>query len=175
MWWSDRSPSRCSGRVPARRSALLGLAALGLGGCGFQLKREPPLPFKTIALTGFAPRSPMGLELRRSLARQVQVVEAPAQAEVVLQAQADTRERSIVAQTASAQVRELQLRVKLQFRAHNAGGRELLPSSTLLLARDMSTNEGIALAKQIEEEELFREMQADIVLQVLRRLAAIKV
>jgi LPS-assembly lipoprotein len=157
-----------------RRALLVAAGGALLAGCGFQLRREPPLPFKTIALTGFAPRSPMGLELKRSLARQVQVVEAPAQAEVVLQAMADARERSIVAQTASAQLRELQLRVKLQFRAHSASGRELLPASALLLARDLSTSEGIALAKQIEEEELFREMQADIVLQVLRRLAAIR-
>lgn len=163
----------------ARRALLISAAAAAasatLTGCGFQLRREPPLPFKSIALTGFAQRSPLGLELKQALARQVQVVDAPSNAEVVLHALADARERSIVAQTATAQVREMQLRVKLQFRAHTPGGRELVPASTLLLARDLSYNEGIALAKQLEEGELFREMQSDIVLQVLRRLAAVKV
>lgn len=168
-----RNPRRTLLRAVAAAGA--GTAASLLAGCGFQLRREPPLPFKSIALTGFAPRSPMGQELKDALARQVRVLEAVGDADVVLHAQADARERSIVAQTASAQVRELQLRVRLQFRAHTPGGRELVPSSTLLLSRDMSFNEGIALAKQLEEGELFREMQSDIVLQVLRRLAAIRV
>jgi LPS-assembly lipoprotein len=38
----------------------------------------------------------------------------------------------------------------------------------------MSYSESIALAKQHEETELYREMQTDIVAQVLRRLAAIR-
>lgn len=152
------------------------VAAAGLlAGCGFQLRREPPLPFKTIALTGFAPRSAMGGELRAALERQVRVITPANEAELVLHAMTETRERSIVAQTASAQVRELQLRVRLQFRVHTPAGRELVPASVLLLARDMSYNETQALAKQHEEAEHFREMQADIVLQVLRRLAALKV
>lgn len=161
----------------SRRAWLLASTAAAAGAlpaCGFQLRREPPLPFKTIAITGFAPRSPMAGELREALSRQVRVLAVPAEAEVVLQAQADTRERSIVAQTSSAQVRELQLRVRLQFRAHTPAGRELVPSSALLLARDMTYNEALALAKQHEEAELFAEMQSDIVLQVLRRLAAIR-
>jgi LPS-assembly lipoprotein len=153
----------------AGRAAAVAGTGLVLGGCGFQLRREPPLPFGSIALTGFKDRSPMAMELREALKRQVQVSEAPALAQVVLHAIVDTRERSIVAQTSAAQVRELQLRVRLQFRAHTPNGRELQ------LARDMSYNESIALAKQIEEGELFREMQSDIVLQVLRRLASIKV
>lgn len=157
-----------------RRGLLAGTAAL-LAGCGFELKRAPDLPFRSIALTGFAPRSPLAEELKQALARQVRVAASPDQVDVVLQALADTRERSVVAQTAAAQVRELQLRVKLQFKAHTPGGRELLPSSVLLLARDLSYNETLALAKAHEEAELYREMQSDVVMQVLRRLSAIKV
>ena len=157
-----------------RRGLLAGTAAL-LAGCGFELKHVPDLPFRSIALTGFAPRSPLAEELKQALARQVRVAASPDQVDVVLQALADTRERSVVAQTAAAQVRELQLRVKLQFKAHTPGGRELLPSSVLLLARDLSYNETQALAKAQEETELYREMQTDVVMQVLRRLSAIKV
>ena len=46
-----------------RRSVLL--AAAALTGCGFELRREPELPFKTLALTGFAPDSPLAAGLRR--------------------------------------------------------------------------------------------------------------
>ncbi len=157
-----------------RRAALL-LAAGLLGGCGFALRRPPRLAFQSIALVGFAPRSPLAEELRREMRSQVQVLDDPAKAQVVLQALDDARERSVVASTAAAQVRELQLRLKFNFRAHTPGGRELIPRVELLLKRDLSYSETQALAKEAEEAELFREMQTDVVTQVLRRLAAIQV
>lgn len=165
-----------SERQPVRRRWLGGAGALLLmAGCGFQLRGAAPLPFRSIALSGFGARSPLAEELRGALARDVRVSETPNEVDVVLHALADARERSVVAQSAAAQVRALQLRVRLQFRASTPSGRELLPASTLLLARDISYNETLALAKAQEEAELFREMQTDIVQQVLRRLASIKV
>jgi LPS-assembly lipoprotein len=162
-----------------RRRLLRGTLALPpvavLAGCGFQLRQPARLAFASIALTGFAPRSAMAEELRRELARQVRVVQAPAEAEVVLQALEDVRERSVVASTAAAQVRELQLRLRLHFRATTPGGRELIPRAELMLSRDLSYRETAALAKAHEEAELVREMQSDIVAQVLRRLAAVRV
>jgi LPS-assembly lipoprotein len=159
----------------SRRRLLLGLPAALLAGCGFQLRRPPELTFQSIALTGFAPRSPLAEELRRQLLLQVRVLDVPDKAQVVLHAIEDQRERSVVASTSAAQVRELQLRLKLNFRAHTPGGRELISRSELLLQRDMSYSETAALAKEFEEAELFRELQADLVGQVLRRLAAVKV
>lgn len=157
-----------------RRATLL-LAAGLLGACGFKLRRPPQLAFQSIALVGFAPRSPLAEELRRELLSQVQVLDDRAKAQVVLQALDDARERSVVASTAAAQVRELQLRLKFNFRAHTPGGRELIPRVELLLKRDLSYSETQALAKEAEEAELFREMQTDVVTQVLRRLAAVQV
>jgi LPS-assembly lipoprotein len=93
----------------------------------------------------------------------------------VLQALDDVRERSVVASTSAAQVRELQLRLKFNFRAHTPAGRELIPRAELLLTRDLSYSETFALSKEAEEAELFREMQTDVVAQVLRRLAAVRV
>ena len=48
-----------------RRSALLSLA--GLSGCGFELRREPVLPFQTLALEGFEPDSPLAAALSRQV------------------------------------------------------------------------------------------------------------
>lgn len=169
MWSSRRRLLRGLGMGLALPAAAL------LGGCGFQLRRLPELQFQSIALLGFAPRSPMADALREQLRLQVRVLEAPERAQVVLRALEDQRERSVVASTSAAQVRELQLRLKLSFRADTPAGRELIPSSELLLQRDMSYSETAALAKEFEEAELFREMQADLVGQVLRRLAAVKV
>ena len=67
------------------------LAGAGLGGCGFALRQPPRLTFSSIALTGFAPRSPLAEELRRQLALQVRVHDAPDTVDVVLQALAPPR------------------------------------------------------------------------------------
>jgi LPS-assembly lipoprotein len=156
-----------------RRLLLIGAAALA--GCGFELRRAPELRFRTLALTGFEPRSPLADELRRSVdaSKTTLVVETPAKAQVVLHAIADKRERSVVASTAAGQVRELQLRARLEFRLATPAGKELIPATEILLSRDLSYSETAALAKQQEEAFLFRAMQSDIVAQVMRRLAAV--
>jgi LPS-assembly lipoprotein len=92
----------------------------------------------------------------------------------VLQALTDKRERVVVASTAAGQVRELQLRVRFRFRLFTPTGRELLPPAELLLTRDMSYSETVALAKEQEQAQLYRAMDEDITTQVLRRLAAAK-
>jgi LPS-assembly lipoprotein len=43
-----------------------------------------------------------------------------------------------------------------------------------LLQRDISYNEALALSKAEEEAEMYRDMQTDIVQQVMRRLAAVR-
>jgi LPS-assembly lipoprotein len=167
MWSSDRRA--------ALRVALALPAVAAFSACGFQMRQPARLGFASIALTGFAPRSAMADALRRELARQVRVVDAPEKADVVLRALEDLRERSVAATTAAAQVRELQLRLRLRFSAQTPAGRELIPPVELMLARDLSYSETAALAKEQEEAELFRAMQSDIVEQVLRRLAAVRV
>lgn len=162
MWSSDR-----------RLLLLAGVATLA--GCGFKLRQPARVSFGSIALQGFARRSPLAEELKRQLAQQVRVLDSPDRADLVLQALDDVRERSVVASTAAAQVRELQLRVKFNFRVRTPGGRELIPRAELLVKRDLSYSETAALAKEAEEAELFREMQSDVVAQVMRRLASLNV
>lgn len=166
-------PRRMSSGLQRRTLLALGPVLLAplLPGCGFKLRETPPLPFQRIALTGFPSRSPLEAELRERLAGAVQVVDTPAQADVVLQALNDRRERSVVASTGAGQARELQLRVKFEFRVVSPGGRELIPPTELLLSRDMSYSETVALAKAQEEAELYAAMQADIVQQLLTRLS----
>ena len=101
------------------------------------------------------------------------MVPNPAQAQVVLHALTDRRERGVVASTTAAQVREIQLRVRLEFRLATPSGRELIPATELLLTRDMSYSETVALAKEYEEAQLLRAMQSDIVSQLMRRLARV--
>ncbi|MFZ4652213.1 MAG: LPS assembly lipoprotein LptE [Rubrivivax sp.] len=161
-------------RRSALRAAAAAAVAAALGGCGFELRRPPPMPFSRIALQGFAPRSPLAQRLQRQLAPVAEVVADTARAQVVLVALAEQQERTIVASTATGQVRELQLRLRFGFRVQTPSGRELAPAAQLLLTRDISYSETAALAKELEEGQQYREMQDDIASQVLRRLSSLR-
>lgn len=160
---------------PRAAAALAASAAAALvAGCGFQLRRPQPMPFARIALQGFEPRSPLAEELRRALREVAQVVASPPQAQVVLVALQDRTDRSVVASTTSGQVREMQLRLQFGFRLATPEGAVLAAPAQLVLARDLSFSETAALAKELEEAQQLREMRADIVGQVLRRLASVR-
>ena len=149
--------------------------ASAVAGCGFELRRPPTLPFRSLALVGFTPRSPLAAELQRALLDSgTRLVEPPARAQAVLQSLGDGREKVVAASTAAGQVRELQLRVRLRFRVSAPNGRELLAPAELLLTRDMSYSETLALAKEYEEAQLLKAMQSDIVGQLMHRLARVK-
>jgi LPS-assembly lipoprotein len=154
-----------------RRTLLAALPATLVAGCGFELRRAPVLPFQRIQLSGFAPRSPLAEELTRELGQSATVVPAGQRPEVVLFSTIDRRDKAIVAATAAGQLREVQLRVHFEFHLAAAAGRELIPPTGILLARDMSYSETFALAKEQEEHQLYAAMQTEIVQQVLRRLA----
>jgi LPS-assembly lipoprotein len=158
-----------------RRWALGVAVALLVSGCGFELRKAPEMHFQRIQLTGFAPKSPLAQELRQSIdaSAGTRVVDSAAQAQVVLEALSDARDRSVLAYTATGLVREVQLRARLNFRVRTVGDKELIAPTEIVQVRELSYNEGIALAKQYEEAFQFKAMQSDIVMQVIRRLAAV--
>jgi LPS-assembly lipoprotein len=158
-------------------SGLAAAAAATLNACGFALRKAPEFAFATL-FSGLPESSPLGVELRRSLnvTRKVRVISDARQiseAEVVLDALLDQRERVVLSQNSNGQVRELQLRLRFRFRLRTLGGKELIPDTELLLQREISFSETQVLAKEAEEALLYRDMQSDIVQQLMRRLAAV--
>ena len=159
--------------------ALLPAPALLLAGCGFKLRGVQQFSFRSLYIAA-PPSSPLARELRRTLqgaGDTVQVLTEPAQqpqAEAILEVLSEQQERTVVGLNASGQVRELQLRLRLRFKLRTPLGEEWIPETELLQQRDISYNETIALAKEAEEALLYRNMQPDLVQQLLRRLAAVK-
>lgn len=158
------------------RRGLLALPLLsGLAACGFELRRDPEYAFQTLALTGFAPESPLAEELRRQLRQSpLQLVQDPGKAQVVMEALRDSRERSVVVSTSAGQVREWQLKLQLDYLVRTPGGEPLLPTTELRMSREMSYLESQALAKEQEEAALYRAMQYDAAAQVMRRLGSVR-
>lgn len=164
--------------MASRRTLLVLAAPLALAGCGFALRGAPEFAFSTIYLS-MPETSPMGLELRRNLngTGRVQVITEPANAknaDVWLEPTLDQRERVVVGRTSSGQVRELELRLRFRFRVRTPQGRTVIPDVEIVQQRDLSFNESVVLAKDAEEAMLYRNMQSDIVQQIMRRLAAVK-
>ncbi|MBL8275087.1 MAG: hypothetical protein JNL93_00155 [Pelomonas sp.] len=151
------------------------LASLSLAGCGFELRREPELSFKTLALTGFPPDSPLAAGLKRQIKRTpVQLLDDPTRAQVVLEALREYRDRSVVASTSVGQVREWQLRLQFDYLIRTASGELLVPKVELRLSRDMNFTEKDALGKEQEATNLYNAMHSDAIAQVMRRLAAVR-
>lgn len=152
--------------------------ALTLAGCGFQLRGAPELAFRSLYVNAVE-TSPIGNELKRNLASlgSLALIEDPKArdtAEAVLDILNEAREKTVVGVNASGQVREFQLRTRLRFRLRTPQGKELIGPTELLLQRDISFNESAVLAKEAEEGLMYRDMQSDIVQQLIRRLAAVK-
>lgn len=157
-----------------RRRLLAAAPLLALAGCGFQLKGAATMQFESIALTGFPPRSAVEQDLRAALKGNVTIKDSPDQAQVVLQALEEQRLRRAVAFSAAGEVRDVQLRTIFRYRAQTPAGRELIPDSRIELVRELTFIERQALGKQQEAEALFREMQSDIVQQVVLRLSTLR-
>jgi LPS-assembly lipoprotein len=143
-----------------------------LAGCGFRLRGTADLPFQTL----YVPNAETGiaLDLKRNVqaGSQVKVVDEAKQAEAILVFSDETRAKEILSLTGTGRVREFQLRYRVSFRVHDTKGADYVPLSTILLTRDITFNDSDVLAKETEEQLLFRDMQSDMVQQIMRRLAA---
>ena len=157
---------------------LTAISALALTACGFKLRQAPTLAFTSLYV-GVAQGSLFGNELKRSLVSlgSLQLVtdaKLKQTAQVQLEVLQEQRQKTVVGVNAAGQVREFQLRIRVKFKLVTPQGKELIEETELLQQRDISFNESAVLAKETEEGLLYRDMQTDIVQQLLRRLAAIR-
>lgn len=162
-----------AGKIPAAALiALISVIALGLAGCGFQLRGAATLPFDTIYLPD-ANRG-VALELKRNILNgtNAKVLDDAKQAQVALEFLSETRLKDILTLTGTGRVGEFRLGYRVAYRVRDQAGRDYVPSTTLLLNRDVTYSDTAILAKQEEEEILFRDMQSDAVRQIVRRLSA---
>jgi LPS-assembly lipoprotein len=151
---------------------------MGMAGCGFQLRQTNDFAFKTL-YANFSTTLPLGVELRRNLlgTGRIDLLTEPKdmpKADAILDVLSEDRQQVPVGVSATGQVRELQLRLRVRFRLRTPQGLELIEPVELFQQRDLSFTESAALSKEIEQGILYRDMQADIVQQIMRRLSAVK-
>jgi LPS-assembly lipoprotein len=178
-------------------SAILLLAGL-LSACGFKLRGSADLPahqlpFATIALT-LAPTSEFYAQLKRSIeasSAATRVVDAR-EAEAILTVLGDTSQKNILSLNTSGRVREFQLVRTFTFKvqantptaapapqvkytdAPTVAPTEYIAPSTIVLRREVTYSDDLVLSKEAEEGLLWRDIQNDLVQQLMRRLATAK-
>ena len=154
------------------RAAFAGFAVALLAGCGFHLRGSAQLPFETIYIPG---ATPLAVELRRNVtaSSKTRLADSPKNAQAVLDFTQEAREKVILSFTSAGKVNEYRLRYRVGIRVTDtAGSQVFLPASEILLIRDMTFNDQQVIAKENEEALLYRDMQTDMVQQIMRRLAA---
>jgi LPS-assembly lipoprotein len=147
-----------------------------LSACGFALRGAVVFPFQSIYV-GIPDNSALGGDLKRHLRAngKTEVVKEASQADVVLDVLGETREKTILSLNAQGRVREFNLSYGLKFRLRDKAGKEVLAPTTINLKRNLSFKENEVLAKEAEEALLYRDMQSELVQQIIRRLAVVKI
>jgi LPS-assembly lipoprotein len=152
--------------------AAIALLCLTLAGCGFQLRGTADVPFDSLYVAGAT--TGIALELKRHIqaGTNASVPDSPKEAEAILQLTQERRDREILSLSGTGRVREFRLTYRVGFRVHDGKGADYVPPSTIELARDVSFDDSQVLAKEAEEQLLYRDMQSDMVQQIMRRIAA---
>jgi LPS-assembly lipoprotein len=161
-----------------RRVFFSSVFLMGLSACGFQLRQAPNYPFRTL-YSGLPEASVFGQDLKRNISAsgRVEVISDPKQverADGIVDLLLELPEKVILSRTSAGAVREFQLRFRIRFKLRSRDGIELIPDTELVQERDISFNETAALSKETEEGLLYRDMRSDLVQQVLRRLAVVR-
>jgi LPS-assembly lipoprotein len=154
------------------RIATLVLVLL-LSACGFHLRGAANYTFSTIFVNaGGSP--PIGTALRHALTDtgSAKVVEDPKAAQVIIDIPQVVDDKQVLSLSQSGAVREYELVKRVSFRLHDADGNDWLPAGEVVVRRSYTFNETEVLARDAQEQRLLREMQQDIVQQLVRRFEA---
>jgi LPS-assembly lipoprotein len=155
-------------------SLTVALVAL-LAGCGFQLRGAYNLPYESLHI-GLPDSSVIGAGLKRQIRAGggTRLTELREEAQASFVQVTELRERQILSLNTSGRVREVRLRFRYAYRVIDEKGRELVPTTGVELTRDVTYDDSAVLAKEQEEQLLWRDMESDLVQQLMRRLAAVK-
>ncbi len=149
--------------------------SLLLSACGFHLRGAYTLPYESLYID-LPDNSVLGAGLKRQIRASggTRMPELKEEAQAIFLQITELRERQILSLSTSGRVREVRLRFRFAFRVVDPKGRDLVPTTGIELSRDLTYDDSAILAKDQEEQLLWRDMESDLVQQVLRRLSTIK-
>ena len=129
---------------------------------------------KTLAVTQEG-GSQVAAEIRRTLSTGTTKVVPPNAAEAHLRILREAREKTVYTLTGAGRVYEYQLRLAVRYSLTVPKVEQPIIAPTEIEARRLVTYvESAPIAKEAEEELLYKDMQADLARQILRHIAAVK-
>ena len=157
------------------RGLFISLLVVALSACGFHLRGSYTLPWDSLYIT-LPEFDAMRAELKRNIeaSTQTKVVSDPKEAKAQIVILRNDQLRSILSLNAKGYVREVQLTRIFAYKIQDAKGKELATSGSIVIQREMTFDDEQLLAKGSEEGLIIKEMQSDLVQQLLRRLSAAK-
>lgn len=163
--------------MPLLRPLLALIFAAALAGCGFHLRGAGSgnLPYQTMYIS-LPETADVNIWLRRYIRStgSTQVVDDAESAEAIFQQLTNNRHKSILSVNTLGRVREYRLQLSYTFRVVNQKGQVLVAPNEVTLTRDVTYDDSNILAKNQEEDLLWRDMTNDLVNQIMRRLSIIK-
>jgi len=164
--------SSSEGRRPERAArTIAGLAlVVALAGCGFHLRGEVKYAFSSAYVNAPA-ASPMATELKRTLeGGGTTITESAKTAQVTIDLANVADSKDVLSLSGGGRVREYALAKRATIAVHDSEGHDWMPAAEIVVRRSYSYNESEVLAREAQEVKLYREMQTDVVQQIVRRL-----
>jgi len=159
------------------RPLLALILAAALAGCGFHLRGagSSKLPYQTMYIA-LPETAEVNVWLQRYIraSGSTQIVDEAAAADAIFQQLTNNRQKSILSVNTLGRVREYRLQLSYTFRVVNQKGQVLVAPNEVTLTRDVTYDDSNILAKNQEEDLLWRDMTNDLVNQIMRRLSVIK-
>jgi LPS-assembly lipoprotein len=157
-----------------RRELLALIPAVLASGCGFQLRRHDDLPFASLYIDA-PPGSAVAQRLRTLLAanRKLTLAASVDETAAVLKISREERSKTILSLSGAGRVTEYRMTLKLTYSVSGKDERVLAAPEVIELYRDMTYDDTLLLAKGAEEQLLYRDMDDNAAVRIVRRLQAI--
>ena len=158
-----------------RRLFLAIFPAALVAGCGFQLRRLDGIPFASLYIDA-PPGSVVAQRLVASLksSGSTRLAASAAEAEAVLKLNREERTKTILSLSGAGRVTEYRLNLNMSYTVSGKNQRALAVPEVIVLSRDMTYDDSQLLAKSAEERLLYRDMEDNAALRIIRRLQALK-
>ncbi len=142
--------------------------------CGFHLRGMIDVPswLNNVYIVVQQAHRDLGPLLKDQLqAYKVQVNSDPASAAYWLIVESDAIQRNISSVSSSTTPRQYQLIYTVNFKFQKAKGPELIPTSQIIITRQITINGNRILGSNDEEAQLISEMRQDAAIQIINRIS----
>jgi LPS-assembly lipoprotein len=152
---------------------LIALPTLFTTACGFKLRGSVSIPYKVIAITGApSPLLRADLEMIILTGSDAKVANNAKDADLILEIISEQNTREILAYNAAGQISAYRLNSRVEFRAADQNGVDVVPEAEIYVTRDMDFSVSTVLATDVQMAQFTNEMRSNLALQILRRVSA---